>query len=67
MGRFPARFTSSFIVGRGEPRLCYSSLVIAPITRMMVGGGALQGGGAVDGGAQQGGEIKIPYYENLID
>jgi acetolactate synthase-1/2/3 large subunit len=42
--------------------------VIAPITRMMVGGGAgLAGGGAADEGGKEGGEIKIPYYENLDD
>jgi len=41
--------------------------VIAPITRMMVGGGALEGGGAADAGEEQGRGIKIPYYENLDD
>jgi acetolactate synthase-1/2/3 large subunit len=38
--------------------------VIAPITRMMVGGGAAPEGG---GAAGEGGEIQIPYYENLDD
>jgi hypothetical protein len=41
--------------------------VIAPITRMMVGGGALTGEGVADEGGTQGGEIRIPYYENLDD
>jgi acetolactate synthase-1/2/3 large subunit len=36
--------------------------VIAPITRMMVGGGM-----ASEGGGEAGGGTQIPYYENLED
>jgi acetolactate synthase-1/2/3 large subunit len=40
--------------------------VIAPVTRMMVGGGAApEGGSSGDEGGKEGREIQIPYYENL--
>jgi acetolactate synthase-1/2/3 large subunit len=42
--------------------------VIAPITRIMAGGGAApEGEGAADAGGKEGREIRIPYYENLDD